>query len=124
MSFASSVVFVQESFDTPQIVSLKITRTGSDITESTRLGCVLLPNGNAEIGVDYNIRGDLQNIVIPGGASEIFVNIEVLPDLLVETTESFRIQMTDPYENGRIVSGDQTTVEVVILDAKKGTNTY
>ncbi len=113
------MVFVQESFESTQTVPLKITRTGSDISKSTVLGCVVLPNGNATRGVDYTI-GNLHRLVISPGVSEIFVNITVLPDLQVETTESFRIQMTDPYENGQIVSGDRTTVEVVILDAKKG----
>ena len=110
---------IQESMRHPVTMSFTILRTGYDLQQRTSLACFILPNGNATQDIDYVINiNNLGEIIIPPRATEINVSIEILNDTLVEGTEGFRIQMTDPYYNGKMTN--PSTMEVAILDAKKG----
>ncbi len=115
--FSSSMIKVQESMRHPISISLTISRTGFDLSDQTLLTCFIIPTGNATPGIDYVID-DLNAITIPPRASEINISIVILNDTLVEGNEGFRIQMTEPYY-GKMATPN--TMEVIIVDAEKGT---
>ena len=115
--FPSSETTIQESYHHPVTVFFKVQRVGFDLQKDTGLECLILSDGNATKGTDFEIKG-LEAITIPAGATETMVYITVFNDTHLEGPEDVYIQMTAPYQNGRL--GKTRQMKIIILDSKKG----